>query len=386
MFKVFVNTLSINKNSFNLYINWKGKFCFILGLWLLVLGIIFFIIYNIINDISSPILCMAGDDLDKEVQGVSEATKNVSASNNSINVDKPEIHLHNPNLKIPGELGTGIGMGGAVSAGIYALSKSRAIASMPIGMKAAAIVGGGLAGGTAFVTSNYLNTMAQKNINNSSSTNTPGSSTNDPYPAKSIIGEGDDIDNIMYFLNINIIICVIILFLSLLLIYLYVYKRKYIRGIFIFWVTLMIISLYSIYLAINLLDDFDIITNICQNIDNSNKSITNFDWHNSTIQFLIGNLIIRCCISLFLYLLLVLHIYYLIANNNKIFIFLKHIWGERLYSYIIKTINIAKKTNWIWMTFCAILLLFSSTFSIWLAYMIYCHIFDITEFYLNSKK
>ena len=148
----------------------------------------------------SPILCMAGDDLDKKVQAVSESANNLSASNNSINVNKPEIHLHNPNIKVPGELGTGIGIGGAVSAGIYALSKSKAIASMPIGTRAAAIAVGGLIGGATFVGANYINTLAQKNANSSSNSSST-SNINDSYPTKSIIEEGDSVENIMYFLN-----------------------------------------------------------------------------------------------------------------------------------------------------------------------------------------
>jgi hypothetical protein len=96
---------------------------------------------------------MANEDIDKKIQAASEVAKNMDASNNSINVDKPEIHLHNTNIKIPSDL-TGIGMGGAVSAGIYALSKSKAVASMPLGTKAATVGIGGIIGGGAFVMSN----------------------------------------------------------------------------------------------------------------------------------------------------------------------------------------------------------------------------------------
>ena len=74
--------------------------------------IILYIIYEIISEIFTPILCMANeDDVNKTIQAVNEAAKkNINASNKSINVDKPEIHLHNPNIKIPNDLGTGIGM------------------------------------------------------------------------------------------------------------------------------------------------------------------------------------------------------------------------------------------------------------------------------------
>jgi len=207
----------------------KYGYTFILGV--LGLFIIYVLAYDIIHNISSPILCMANDDIDKKLQAVSEVAKNVNASNNSLNVSNPEIHLHNPNIKIPSSLGTGIGLGSTVSAGISAMSKSKAIASMPLGTRAAMLAAGGIIGGTTFVAVNYVNTMAQKVANNSTN---PSNSTsnNDSYPAKSIIGEGDSRDNIMYYLNLNIIICIILLLLIILLIYLYIYKSNSIKRIY----------------------------------------------------------------------------------------------------------------------------------------------------------
>lgn len=166
------------------------------------------------------------------MESVNEVAKNLSASNNSISVNKPEIPLHNPNIKVPSEIGTGIGIGGAVSAGIYGLSKSRAIKSMPMGTRAGALALGGILGGGTFVAANYFNTVAQKNANSSCNTSV-SNNENDSYPTKSIIGEGDDISSVMYNLNLNIIICMVVLLLFLLLTYLYLYKRNNIIVIYI---------------------------------------------------------------------------------------------------------------------------------------------------------
>nr|YP_009327795.1 hypothetical protein [Epichloe typhina]APB96753.1 hypothetical protein [Epichloe typhina] len=356
------------------------KKCFSVILLLFILYLIYILINDILYDIFSPVLCMAGEDLNEKKQAINEASNGLNASNNNLSVNKPEIHLHNPNITIPGEIGTSVGLGGAVSAGIYALSKSKVVASMPPGTKAAYTAAGGIIGGTAFVAANYLNTVVQKNAKNYSSRKS------DSYPAKSIIEEGDNIDNIMYFLNWNIIICIIVLLLLLLLIYLYVYKRNNIWVILAIWTFTVIVSIISVYLAYCLLEDIDIIARICHDIDSSKKTLTNYNWEDDTIQFLTSVLILRCCIPVLLYLLLISHAYSMIAKNNHKFILLKHLWGERIHSYFIKSVNLASKTNWIWMTIGATLLVFSCLMSIYIAFSTYNYIYDITELYLNSKK
>jgi hypothetical protein len=167
---------------------------------------------------------------------------------------------------------------------------------------------------------------------------------------------------------------------------LYIYKRNNMWIIIILWITLVIISLYSVYLAINLLEDFDIIARIYHDIDFSKGINKNFNWHDETIQVLIVNITMRSCSTGLLYLLLIFHLQNIIINSNKEFKFLKYLLGERFYYYFIKSLNIASKTNWIWMIAVAILLLFSSIFSVWFAYFICNHIYEITELYLNSKK
>jgi hypothetical protein len=76
----------------------------------------------------------------------------------------------------------------------------------------------------------------------------------------------------------------------------------------------------------------------------------------------------------------------MIVNGNIEFKYTRYLLGERFYSYFIKSLHIASKTNWIWMIIGVVLLILSSILSIYCAVFIYNHIYDITELYLNSKK
>nr|YP_009763313.1 hypothetical protein [Metarhizium rileyi]QIS49091.1 hypothetical protein [Metarhizium rileyi] len=150
-----------------------------------------------------------------------------------------------------------------------------------------------------------------------------------------MIEEGD---NIMSFLNWNIIICIVVLLLLLLLIYFYIKKRHNIRVILAIWALAVIVSIISVYLAYCILEDIDIIARICHDIDSSNNTLTNYNLEDDTIQFLI----LRCCIPVILYLLLISHVYSLVAKNNHKFIFLKHLWvasHERIHSYFINQLT-----------------------------------------------
>ncbi|TXC89238.1 hypothetical protein [Streptomyces sp. ISID311] len=91
------------------------KKCFSVILLLLVLYVICILINDILYDVFSPVLCMAGEDINEKMQAVKAASNNLNASNNNLSINKPEIHLHNPNITIPKEIGTSIGIGGAVS-------------------------------------------------------------------------------------------------------------------------------------------------------------------------------------------------------------------------------------------------------------------------------
>lgn len=272
-------------------------------------------------------------------------------------------------------------MGGTISAVIYVLSKSKAIASMPLGTRAAIITAGGLIGGSTFVAANYVNTIAQKNATNLSST-----SKEDNYPSKSIIGQEDNADTVMYYLNLNIIICIMVLLFSLFLIYFYIYKRNKMWNIRIIWILSLIMSIYSIYLAFNLIEDIDIISRICHDIDYFKDIKTSDNWNNETLKFLMANLVLRSGIIILLYLLLILHFQNMIANSNKEFKYIKYILGERFYLYFTQLIRFANKTNLIWMTISVTLLIFSSVISIYLAFFMLNNIYDITELYLKSQK
>jgi hypothetical protein len=197
----------------------------------IVIILTFYIIsrYSLVYEIPSYLQYIGNDNVDKTtVNEVVKSTSTPNTLNTTVNLDGANINLPDSVFKGLTNLGAGIGAGGSVAAGIHVMSRSKVIRSMPTGMKAAAVVAtGGFIGGSTFVAANTANTMIQKNVGNSSN------NINDNYPVKSIIGEGDSIDNIFYFLGINITVCVLILLLFLLLIYLYIYKRDNVRTIFI---------------------------------------------------------------------------------------------------------------------------------------------------------
>lgn len=63
---------------------------------------------------SSPLYCI-DENLNKAIPATKQVAKNIESK---VNVNNSNLHLHNPNINIPGYIGTGIGMGGAVTAGI----------------------------------------------------------------------------------------------------------------------------------------------------------------------------------------------------------------------------------------------------------------------------
>jgi len=70
-------------------------------------------------------------------------------------------------------------------------------------------------------------------------------------------------------------------------------------------------------------------------------------------------------------------------NVNNI----KYILGKHYYLYYVKLSKITSKSNKIWMIILIVFLLFSSVFSIHLAFfLIYNHNNIITETYINSIK
>jgi hypothetical protein len=150
-------------------------------------------------------------------------TINPTASNNI------DVHIHNPNIHLVNNIGkamSNLGAGGAVSAGIYALSKSKKFIGAPAGIKAGYVALGGILGGGAFVATNFANSYAQNRL--SSDNNNFNNKDNNSYDkANSIIEEGDGADDIMYFLYNNLFLSICILFLLTILLYLYInYRRR----------------------------------------------------------------------------------------------------------------------------------------------------------------
>jgi hypothetical protein len=189
------------------------KFLFFLFLLFLVV-IIIFIIFDY------PLLC-EGDS--EKFTGGEKINTAVSGNNIHNNVNNPSVNISNPDINIPNSVGTAIaqgassiGVAGTTIAGIRAMSHRTG--GMTPGMRAAFVGFGGLIGGVAFASSNYINSSFQRNSSNGPK--------DGPFPAKSIIEEGDSIESVMNFLYFNLFISILILLLAVILLYFYKNKKE----------------------------------------------------------------------------------------------------------------------------------------------------------------
>ena len=324
----------------------------------------------------SLIYCVDGETEKKLAEAALNAAENTKNINPNVNVNNPNLHLHNPNINIPGSVGTGLGMGGAVTAGIYALAKNKKVAFLPIGAKAASVALGGMLGGGTFVTANYMNTIAQKNANK------PENSKNDPFSsANSILEPGDSIYDVMNFLYINYALGILIIYLSCFLLYLYV-KHKQSKILISVWICLILTSLFFIYLGYNLLQDIGILTFIeINHLNDLDKSFNiNKNEADNLYNFLIANLLIRLSICGSLWLSLALHINTIIVNKNLKFKYIEYILGKYYY-YFNKLIRYTSNTNKYWIYVLFTFLILSSSFSTAISYFLIQYIDIISELY-----
>jgi hypothetical protein len=176
-------------------------------------------------------------DLDKFLEttkGIKDTANNtnsnISGNNVNLNVSNPDLHVHNPNINIPSSMGSVIGQ----AAGTLGLSAT-AVASikgmghlgrkMPPAARAAWLGGAGLIGASIFAVGNLTNTYLQNNYTNVA--HKPiNNDKNGPFPAKSIIEDGDNVDSIMNFLYFNLAVSVCILLLIVILIFFNYYKKN----------------------------------------------------------------------------------------------------------------------------------------------------------------
>ena len=344
-----------------------------------------------------PVYCI-DESTEKKLSAATELAKNVSANvkdnNANINVKNPEFHIHNPNINVPSSLGASIGVGGTVSAGIYALTRSKKFAAAPIGAKAGYAVLGAAIGGFGYVTTNYANTRIQKNLDSSASNSmiNRSNSKNGPLSAaSSVIEEGDSVESIMYLFYINLLLSIVIIFLLVFLVYLYVNYKKQELSLYTVWFLLLISSLLSSYLAYIIVQDIDIISKIYQ--DSTTISVVNYDKLDpfvdeikETTHALYSNLALSVCIFYSLLLLAALHINTKLINNKSALNFMKNMLGQRNYYYFIKMLTFTSKSNELWIYIGLTIILIASLFSIYFAYMWIIHIDLFTELYQSSIK
>lgn len=103
----------------------------------------------------------------------------------------------------------------------------------------------GAAGGVGYVTTNYVNSIAQKSISNTSNSN-KGNGDRPYSAASSIIEEGDSVQDIYFFLYSNLLLSIFILSLLILLLYLYSKYKKYELPLLVVWILLVFSSLFSV--------------------------------------------------------------------------------------------------------------------------------------------
>ena len=140
------------------------------------------------------------------------------------NIKDNNVNIHNPNINLPNSLAKAVaslGVGGAVAAGLTSGS-SLMKSSAPIGVKLGVTAVGGAVGGALFVSTNYMNTIAQKRAESSS---VKGSSDTS-FPCKSMLenpGDSDQfLDAVLGLLNVNLILHICILYLLIALAILYI--------------------------------------------------------------------------------------------------------------------------------------------------------------------
>lgn len=317
------------------------------------------------------------DNTDKALKVAQEAAKYLDPK-----VNVSQVHVHNPNFSVPASVGTGVGLGGAVSAGIYALSKNKKLAAMPLSARAGYIALGGLIGGGTFVASNFANSYAQNRANSSNNKDGPFSNS-----VNSIIESSDSKDTVMFYLDFNLATSIMMLIFSIILLYIFIYKRNILNYLYITWALLIIINLISIYLSYNIFTDFGRITNVYQNTNYGyNYSIDIFNHMDNPIVFVFCILLFKLSIFGLLDILLVTYINITIINQNWEFTYIKNIFGERIHHYYMKMIRFGSKSNNLFIKIVLITIILTCILSILSELFLIYNIDGITEMLIHSLK
>jgi len=353
--------------------------------FLFFLFLLFLVVILIFITFDYPLLCEGDSD---KLTGGEKVNTAVSGNNIHNNVNNPSINISNPDINIPSSVGTAIaqgassiGVAGTTIAGIRAMSYRTG--GMTPGMRVAVMGFGGLVGGVAFASGNYINSSLQKNSSNGCK---DGS-----FPAKSIIEEGDSIESVMNFLYFNLFISILILLLAVIL--LYFYKNKKEKSLILIWIFLVLFSYLSLYLAYNLYKDIYVISAIYQK-STTISIINNYDSNILDRAKTINNIMILCNLYLnggiisILDLLFILYVRIKVLNKNLKLLFIKRIFGERFYYYFMKIYSVSNKMGWMWIYYCILLLIFYSLLSMYFNYNLINQIDIITEVfeYTNNNK
>ena len=230
-----------------------------------------------------------------------ETKKQLMEVSNNVIVNNPNINISNSMAKAFANAGTGVAIGGGMSA----MAKIVKGSGLPLGTKIGATVVGGVLAGSAVVVFTAVNTISQNKIEKSSRLNNNGSngffSANCPLENNEVISNVDAVHN---FLLANYILHIAVLYLLFAIAILYIsdkiinnkwellFIKKYfgirfynliIKGIsytsksnqiwiFLIWIMLIFSSICSIYFAYYLLNNIDVISKI---VNESSSDILN---------------------------------------------------------------------------------------------------------------
>ena len=273
--KNLLKSLKYDKFNLAFFIKFLDNFFFILNI-IIIIFIILSILLFVLN-LFGPIIYCAGD-LDKFIETtkevVSNTNSNISENNVYTNVSNSNSHIQNSNTNIS-NTDTDVENYNTNESDLIETNLDELDAELnSLGINASelpndpmlksAILYGGIINGVLITPAIRPDSIVQNEANN----NNNNSDNNGPFSAKSIIEEGDYVNNIINFIYYNLFVSVCIFLLLILSIYLY----RNINNISEY-VTLVFFNIFntiSIYLVYNLLENINVILIIYQN------SINNF--------------------------------------------------------------------------------------------------------------
>jgi hypothetical protein len=276
--KNLLKSLKYNKFNLAFFIKFLDIFFIILNIIIIIFIILSILLF--ILDLFGPIIYCAGDldkfiETTKEVKEVvSNANSNISGNNVDISISNSNNHIQNSNTNISNTdthvQNSNTNESNTIDSTVDEVDLHELDVQLnALGIDASqlpndpmlksAILYGGIINGVLITPAIRPDSIVQNEVSN----NNNNSDSNGPFSAKSIIEEGDSVNNIINFIYYNLFVSVCIFLLLILSIYLY-RNINNISG----YVTLVFFNLFntiSIYIIYSLLYSINVILTIYQN-------------------------------------------------------------------------------------------------------------------------